>query len=410
MATLEATRVKCPECGATIHASEGAATLKCEYCGIESRVQRRTQIFQLPMRMPTPTADHPQRVAVAVRTRVWPVVLILIASVGVPIIGVIVSVVAKHGHWGDTRAWNGNTPLLIDVDGDGTEDAIGLARYIQQDKMTIVALSGKDGHTLWETPSLGKYNDNYRQRISIIGNMLVRADTDQRAHVEAYDAKTGVRKWEATPAEVVDHICAGSSPADALLITKDKRAWKLGIADGSLAAAVAPGDSCIVLPNDDHDTMGARFRDHKRPKIDGMDVHHVEGDVTPLVAVGSKSPGTSIPMLAALDGGDTVLWKTEVPGHDALQAKHSYPGYVAVTDHDVAVVYEREGKKAPELTVFDRATGTRRFEVTTRIKGSSSWLHAIAASKTAVFVGLDLNLQAFDLQTGKALFTVGRMD
>ena len=407
MATLEATRVKCPECGATVHASEGATVLKCEYCGVESRVQRRTQYFQIPVRMEAPTAEHPQRVAVAVRTRVWPLVLILVTSIGIPITIPILIAVSKAKHWGDGITWDGNTALVADVDGDGIEDAIGLARYIQQDKLTIVALSGKDGHTLWETPSLGNYTNNYRQRISLANGTLLRHDTDQHAHVEAYDLKTGKKKWEATTSEVVQDICPGTSQADALLLTKDKKAWKLGIADGSLAPTTGPAkNECAPFPNDDHSTINRHW--DRRATIEGMSIDRIVGDTTPLVAIGTKSPGTSVPMIAALDGADTVIWKSEIPGHDALQSNHRAPEYSSVSETDIALVYERESHKAPELTVFDRATGRRRFEVQLAKSGrSSNWVHSVAVGKSAAFVGIDGNLQAFELATGKRLFLVG---
>jgi outer membrane protein assembly factor BamB len=404
MPTVEGTRVRCPECGATVHAV-GDVT-RCEYCGTESRVQRRTQVFQMPIRL-LPAPDVPQRVALQVRTRRWPVVLIMVFAIGIPIVAPLgLYFAAKKGVM-DNMGWQSPDPVIGDVDGDGVEDAIGIARYVQADQMKLTAVSGKDGHTLWQTPSLGDYTSIYRSKLALVNGLVLRADTDKRANVEAYDAKTGAKKWRQTPSEVVDKLCR--TPTGVMIVTKDKRGWTFDPNSGALSAAVAP-QTCDEIGGD------IRFRmsfdePHRDVTIDGMSRSHTLGTQAPFIATGTKSPGSSIPMVAAFDAREHLLWKAEVPGTNPLGARQSAPDYVVLDDKDVAIVYERDDShNPPNVVVFDRATGQRRFEVPTKVASESTvWLHGIALGKQAVFVVVDDALEAFDRTTGKLLWFVGTL-
>jgi outer membrane protein assembly factor BamB len=305
---------------------------------------------------------------------------------------------------GATLGWDSAVPIVGDLDGDGIDDVIGIGRYVQADEMKLTAVSGKDGHTLWQTPSLGDYDAIYRSKLALANGVVLRADTDKRAHVEAFDAKTGAKKWEQTPSEVVDKLCRTASGV--VIVTKDKRGWTFEPTTGALSPAVAP-EPCDELSGD------LRFRSvdepHRDVTIDGMHHSHILGDKPPFIATGVKDPGSSIPMVAALDGDGHLLWKAEVPGTNPLGARLGDPQLVAYDDTDIAVAYERDSSREPPRVVsFERATGKRRFEVPAKHEGdASTWLHGIALGKQAVFVAVDNSLQAFDRTTGKLLWFVG---
>ena len=151
----------------------------------------------------------------------------------------------------------------------------------------------------------------------------------------------------------------------------------------------------------------------RKLEIEGMTRDTLLGSTPPFVVLGHKNPGSRIPMVAAIDSDQHVLWKAEVAAHDPLTAKRSLDAsHVAISETAIAAVYEREDThNPPEVVVFDRATGARRFEKACDKKGRfSTWLHGLALSSTAAYVVVNGSLQAFDASTGKALFTVGQLD
>src|SRR5688500_3973241 len=197
-------QVKCPNCAASVRADPEAPTVTCEYCHTTSAVQRRSRIMQIPVKVAL--TDPTQQVA---RQKVRRAVLaIVLSSVLLPIfIGTVVgiSVCGKVSTAFDHQAtaqnaaeqirkqaeaemakafsksgirinvgpgadrewpatWQGTGAVLLrDVDGDKVEDVIGRARYTMKgDTIKIGAWSGATGRALWESPSIGTYNETYQ--------------------------------------------------------------------------------------------------------------------------------------------------------------------------------------------------------------------------------------------------------
>ena len=401
MPTIEGTRVKCPECGATTHAS--GDVIKCEYCGTESRVQRRTQVFQLPVKMAPALANHPQRIATQVRTRVWPV-LFLIA---VPVLGPFVLMAGLSVHQRHTFLWNGEHPLVVDVNGDGIDDAVGWARYTAGDRMKLRAISGKNGDTIWETDSVGTYIASYQSVLAISGTTIVRGATDKQPALEAYDLKTGKKLWSAVPGEAIEQLCA-SAAGTIGMVTKDKQMATVELATGKIGPAAAT--SCTPLVSDrERLPFFSSEEPHHRVEIAGMSVSHVHGPTAPFVATGHKSPGTPIPMVAAFDDNEHVLWKSEAAGHDVMQAKETK---FAVGDRLVAALYDWEkDTQDPTVTVFDRATGKRLWEANTKYTGHMFVsLGGVTIGTGVIFTVVENSLQGFDPKTGERRFVVGSTD
>jgi outer membrane protein assembly factor BamB len=404
MPTVVATTVKCPECGARLEVAGDAASATCAYCGTVSRVQRRTQVLQLPVRLPPAAAHEPRHVAKQVRNGTGKLVLaiIVLAGVGVPL-AVIGALVARSLGAFDSIYWDGSHLAIADVDHDGVDDFIGLDRNLRKDRMSLAAFSGKTGDAIWHTPALGTYDDVYQDRMAVAGDVVVLAD--KVAHVDGFDLATGARRWHVTAPEVATP-CRSPAGGPAIVETSDGAVWTVRLSDGKLERA---SSACDELDFGLHPVVGAtEVRDSRRgTAVDGMDISalYVRGD-GPRIAVGVKQPGTRIPMVAAIDGSGAMLWRAEVPGHDPLTAKTGRPEYLAVSDREVAVVYERENKAPWELVVLDRATGARRFEVVGK-KSRMDVVSSVAMSRTAVAVSTWGMLVVFDLATGKLRFTIG---
>ncbi len=399
MPTLEATQVKCPECGATLSVAADTTAVTCEFCGKPSRIQRRTRVLKLPIPLPPPASHEPAAVARA-HAGTGPVVLaiVLLTAVGIPL-AVAGALVAKSLGAFDLPYWLGKPLLVADADGDGEADFIGIDRNRRKDQARLMACSGRDGHVLWESAPLGRYKDVSGKLMDVAGDAVLIAD--RQAHLEAIDLRTGKHRWTVTAAEVVSAVCPSSATGRALAATSDEKSWSVALSDGALAPS---DDACPA--HGSNDVRGGTRVAIRALTIPGM----IVGDVFargagPRIALGSKAPGTPVPMIAALDGAGAVAWKSEVPGHDPLAAEARGVEHAAFSDRDVAVVYSRSGDAPTELTVFDRASGRRRFEVALS-PGASRSSAVIALTANTVAVSSAGTLEVFDLADGRRRFAL----
>ncbi|MEO6776521.1 MAG: PQQ-binding-like beta-propeller repeat protein [Kofleriaceae bacterium] len=392
MATTEATQVKCPECGARLDIAGDAPIVACSYCGTQSRVQRRTPILEIRKPLPKALPHEPVRIAREVRSRKGKLLLAATIIAGIGLGPGIVVGVLYHSY--TTTEWEGHHLLLGDANGDGVDDFIGFDRNIVRDRMFLAAYSGVDGHRLWRSASLGGYSAVYKDTIannSAGGIVLV---ADPIAHLAAYEITTGVKRWQITAPEVVAAFCFNNPGEPPTLRTADKQVWTVRATDGKLE----PATECRA-------NLSRQVLAEMHGELAGMTLQEVytQGD-GPRVAIGVRSPGTPVPMIAVLDPGGHALWKAEVAGHDPMTMKLRAGSAPAISEHDVAIVYAR-GKQF-ELVVFDRATGARRFEVP--VKARTSVVSGVVLRQSFVAVETWGSLQVFDLATGTRRFIVGQ--
>ncbi|HEY0250160.1 MAG TPA: hypothetical protein VGC41_01495, partial [Kofleriaceae bacterium] len=247
MPTVVGIRVKCPECGATATAT--GDVVRCAYCGTESRVQRRTTVFQQRIPLPPQQPQQPQRVAVQQKTNAVALIFgVTIAALMIPI-GVMALGAAKVSRQNVINAkaqqqeqkkqaaviyrdWETARPMFADVDGDVIPDLVGIVRYTSdRDEMRLAAHSGKDGKELWESDSLGKYNDTYQAKVTIVDNIVVWGST-QVQRLEGYDVKTGKRVWQTTPDEALESYCRANDHF--IVMLKDETQYTLDRTNGAL--------------------------------------------------------------------------------------------------------------------------------------------------------------------------------
>jgi len=389
-----ATQVKCPECGARLEIHGGAPVTKCSYCGTESRVQRRTSFLELPKKLPPPEKHEPKPVAREIRSRsgTLKLVALLVITCGLPL-----AFTAAIIGWTFVRTeWEGHHLSVVDVNGDGVEDYVGFARNTSRDRLYLTAYSGKDGSELWQTPSLGTYIANYQDSIAAGGvvGLEIEMVADKLAHLDAYELKTGALRWHVDTPEVVTSGCHSERGEPPRLQTADQRVWSVDIATGKLSPAA--GDCTSTGPIE----VGLHAN------VNGMEVQAIYAAGTgPRIAFGYRSPGSRVPMVAALDVDDKVLWKSEVSGHDPLTVKQETPHF-AIVDAAIALVYERSTGDRYNLVVFDRATGKRRFEVPLAKKPRV--ISGVRFTKDTVAVQTWGTLQVYELATGERRFVVGR--
>jgi len=397
-------QARCPNCDAILPFQAGAEWTTCSYCGTTSRLQRRTRVFQVPVRMPAPAPGAPTHVARQVKSATGALVVVMfVVALGAAIAGVAVFAVR---HIGQSMGWNGlGPPLMTFVDDDHVEDVVGLVRYVNdRDSMYLAAFSGKDGHRLWQSERLGSYREVYQGRTVLANHCVVFADP--RGNVHAFDPRTGKARWTRSVGEKVRAICGMRD--DISVDTADGRRTRITLADGAVHDA-EPGDWCARLPSDAPNSvawiMDSRGRD-SRAHVDGMKIDRVLLDGDRGAAIGHKSPGTRVPMVAGIDGTEKVLWSEQVPSSDPLRAKPGSPDLATVDGDLIVVVYKRQDGP-PMIAAFDQASGARRWETPIR-KGVTIVMTGVTATKDVVLVSSWGHLQAFDRASGRPLWMVGR--
>lgn len=417
-------QVKCPNCAAVLQAPAGAGSVLCEYCHTRSLVQRRT-LLQLPARMPaTPPGGQIARQVVSRIALVTVAVAVLGPLLLVGVIGLFVwkqvraatdmarevpgMVAAATGGTsgsGATMSWLGmGPPVLQDVDGDAVLDAVGLVRYVLAgDVCHLAALSGATGARLWQSPPLGTYNEVYTGQVFAAGDAILFATAGR---LDRFAAADGAKGWSLQVQDKVEALCR--LDGDRVAVELANQAWQeVSLVDG--AARPSPGvERCERLPSSDprRGDPRATIEDTRgRGSIPGM---RASAQLRPAGApwrlvIGVRSSGTSVPMLARLDGKRTV-WSVDLPVDGALEASPSGPDLLAASDTAACAAYQVQGRSQAHLTCFDLGTGERRWDVevpqTTPLRG-------LALGGDRVYLSGWGALQVFDAGTGAHLRTIG---
>jgi outer membrane protein assembly factor BamB len=303
--------------------------------------------------------------------------------------------------------------LIGDVEGDGVDDVIGLISYSREPSQYLAAFSGKDGHRLWESSQAA--DDTTKLALTVA--TIVRGDA--AGTVYAYALSTGAERWHRPAGERVKQLCTGESPDEILLETADQHWLHVPLQSGLMTPLADRGHQppdrdrdrvaaprCDPLQRADFGAInGATVLPDPPPKVDGMSIRHVlaRGD-GPRIAVGYRSPGTPVPMLAAFDAAGQVTWRIDVPASDMLRAHWSNDDLVTLTDGAVLLVYETNTAQ-PILVAIDRATGRRQWETAPK---KVNRMIGIAVSRTAVALSGSGLLQVFDVEHGRAMYMIGR--
>jgi len=441
---VRAIAVACPHCGASLTVPGDAVSVSCQYCGKPAQIQRRSRILQVPRPLPpTPSPDYQvarQRVSPAgfLPLVLVPVVLVagLVAFAALRARsrgGAIKSDQAAAARAGQPELWWGlDVPLLADLDGDGTRDVVGLVRYVDDgDRASIAAFAGDTGALRWQTERVGTFSDANQAPLALTASHVLLASID--GQVRGFDRRTGAPAWTVAIGEKVETFCAGDAPTTALVAAADDRWWALDAAGGKqpstprlrfdrphefqfkgLARFLALGpegapDLCAQIDNRTwRAPAGVTSIDswETLPAIDGMTsrrlVRHPGG---PIVAVGDRSPGTPVPMVARLDG-ERPRWAVEVPASDPLTARAD-DKHVALSDATVFVAYQH-GSGPYRVAAFALTDGARRWDVEMPLRPRGiPGLRGLVAADGVVLVSTGDALTALDDATGAVRFRIG---
>lgn len=406
MPTVQATRFTCPECGANLPvAGEDAATAKCSYCGTSARLQRRTKVMQRPVKLPPPKPDEPKRVARAKRE--WTVQSVLANAfftlLFVGVFGGMAVIYYSDWHRDHTVQWRDiDTPRMIDADGDGVADVVGIGELGTDPQ--LVAVSGRDGHVLWHiTPDDRK---NPPHALGVIGETIVIADA--RGTLYAYEPKTGAQRWKADMPDEVYGFCADPSPSSFVVDMPSGAHQRVTTATGAVTPFAKAHDwECdhVLGSTEDGSVVGGTS---VRGNFESatMDVALVYARGTgPRVVSGQHKGGRAIARLAAVEANGHVLWEHDVADGDPRDIETGGAYALGIADDTIVAEYHRSAPANGERVAgFDRTTGVRRFDVAARVIGK------LNLGRDYFVIGNNACLAAYDLKTGASKWHFGCSD
>jgi len=450
---LRAIVVKCPQCGANLRVEEHLTSVTCQYCGTVASIQQRSRVFQVPQPLP-PQAFYPPpqyppqqlpyvppiaRQRVSALVFLVPIVMMVAAGGGASYLamrGVAkgTQVAAKYQQVAKQRVdWYGAAPVTTDVDGDGTLDLVGFVHYVLDgDHAHLAAFSGTTGAPLWQSENLGKSSELNQADLGGAGDFVYWTSVDGVLH--ARDRKTGAIRWELSLGEKVESMCASPVAGEVTLVTADGQWWIVDAtgqkrstnpllrldSSGSKPDDVlkrflaigpdgAPGVCVNINTGAWQRPVGLLTLDSwsTLPKIEGMNVERlIRAAGGPTIAVGSKTPGTRVPMLARLDG-KKVPWMIEIPSTDRLTAS-SEDHLAGMSSTAVYVLYQPRSSSGPTLLVaFELATGERLWEQEVKQGIGSLTVVGIVVTGDTVTVASWSALQGFATSDGAPRFVIG---
>lgn len=319
-------------------------------------------------------------------------------------------------------AWDlDNAPAVMDINGDGTDDLVGTIRRegtgtpgAGSERYFAAAFDGKTFEQLWETPVEGAPTDLVsRARYAHQGNRLVMREA---MAVSLLDLATGKPLGRVALSDKPGRLCLpqGDSSAvwvsvvdgqDLLLDTKTATARPASQTPPDCQTAARTVRSCspaMLRKSSLPCTLALQI-----PPIPGFRGHHVYKAHGLELVVGSRTPGTRVPMVAVFkQGAKKPLWHGAVADMDTANVSESTPDVIEMSEDAIYVGYRlRAG--GMQLVRRDARTGVATWDVPIpRSKDGSSpssiWKHG-----DRLYVPHWMWLDVFDAKTGNLLGTLG---
>jgi hypothetical protein len=258
---------------------------------------------------------------------------------------------------------------------------------------------------------------------------------DETGTARAFSVSRGQQVWTSTIGERVERMC-GAGPGELRIDRKDNQKLRLNLATGQITPGgpVARSDVCEGVATDQKGRgasqriYGSTDNGVVRPEFDGMRVDSIVADKTsPIwVALGSRSPGSRVPMAAGftplspkkpgvipswMDSVKTKpLWMSAVPTVNPLTVREGNPETGAIAGDRVFVPYRlSSANEAWHLVAIDLRTGRNLWDVQVPATGtSSSDVEIVVATERYVLAAAWLSLDAFDRVSGAHHLRIGK--
>jgi DNA-directed RNA polymerase subunit RPC12/RpoP len=222
-------KLVCQGCGANLDALDESRVLQCGYCGTNNQIKQTyhptTPTPAPPHYAPPPQYQQPPQPVIStprpnagagsgaarfvVIMAIIPLVIGVLASVFLLRSGVSTFEQLSQqlgGALNNMRKfyWSSGHPMIIDVDGDQTDDVIGTLQEIGEQKLMLSAISGSSYATLWEV-ELGRLTDLPDVKLYLEpGAKLVLVAMGPALH--AHDVTNGTTRWVASLPDKIETV------------------------------------------------------------------------------------------------------------------------------------------------------------------------------------------------------------
>ena len=416
---LKAIQVTCPNCGARLRVGETSTVVRCEYCGTDSTVQRRTAILE---RVMTPPVMPYKQVAVQRHSRGWMIGLFfgLFLPVGLAIFGVWSARSTEREIRDRARqaftpsstptkpvpaapvrqslSWQGTDSVLIaDVDRDGKTELIGRGREVLKgDIVRLIALDLATGTLKWQSDPLGTYSETYRGLLGIEGETLI--FTTQSGEIRTFAMADGSPRWRVHLDERVKELCRGN-PAEFVLVTADDMIRSISRVAGTTTRIEKPkkkrGFSSHVcetsMPTDGQTPFEEAKERHDFPSDLGRRLDLDVDVVTFHTAFGARTKGTRVTTIVGLTADFKERWRTTA-SPDPLGSEGA-PRYAAVGNDTACIVYYGHEYR---MACFALDDGKRLWD-----DAAPSFFEALIPVDDALVMTTHRQLEVRDIHTGK---------
>lgn len=442
----------CPRCGAHVPVEPDTDRATCSYCGAAAIVAKTEQV---PAHVPVRAAPATRRTNAGCVIVVVLVVLVLgIAAAGwllvsdsadpsagpvsiavapVPSVPNMVPAVLPAPVPPAFAVWSGAPLVVLDVDGDRRLEVVSPVRSASSSTEHYAVFDARTLAKRTQTPPIEGLS---RALVAGLGNRLVVA-TDA-GQLTGYDLVSGDSQWSTALGERITMLCESDRAGSMHVETRDERKLTVDLTTGRQTET---RDACgVLLARSDTPPRPRDRRDHSAPRgveawscggvtvmgsesytvadacrtrghvdtdrIEGMVGHRIWKQGAGWLVFGVRRPGTYVPMVARIER-NALVWKTEVPASNPLDAEIGGPDLVVLVGDTLVVGYETGADDSQVLTAFLVADGTRRWTVP--IAGGYG-TPEMAALEDAVVVRTGDMLRVLAVADGAVRATLGTVE
>jgi len=426
---------RCPRCNAPITLVTGQVLYTCGYC--DASIDTRGEKAPLPHYEPVAAGSN-QNAALLVSGIV--VTLFIVGAAfflafdsgeepipAIPTRGPAPSPVAAAPppvvekkqpkfQWDST-----GLPLVVDLNGDGTDDIVGrIRRHVPNAGGTDIrskaaAFDGKSLELLWEVELQGEPSELH-STVHFVhqGGRLVMSTPDA---VLLLEPLTGKQLGQVALSDKPKRLCIPEGDAESVWVeVVDARNLLLNTATTAARPAIQPPPSCVVRKwNSREDCYITVARKSPVPCVSARGLPAVPGFRAENVykwqgldvVMGERNPGSRMPMAAVFEpGAKTPLWTDSVGDMDPKNMKESVVDTVAFSEDALFMVYGLK-QGGEQLVRRDLRTGSVGWDVPIPNSASGSRTSEFKQHGGRIYVPHWVWLDVFDAKTGNLVGTLG---
>lgn len=386
----------CPQCGKEL--DSGHHFDRCDYCGWKRPADMPGAAPGTARRSESPGMGAPPFAA-------W---LLLAAFLSVIAIYPVLRWVAAPSGPPPVPKWMPTGPVVwdpthrphfVDVDGDGTLDVVGRFRLDESagTGLQVGAFSGRDGHVLWATPSLGDWVDSF-QKVDVAISPPRLLVSGIHRQLRLLNLSSGQQLQLLSVPTDPTQICGQPGRLRFYVVTAE--------GDGAMVDPVIPQPTpgprpTWCAPRDEREGLVARaMPESALPEGHGLTAPLVINQGTAALALGRTERGWEA--LAFDPDRKTISWRASL---GPVQGEGAVAGELVDGSAALVLPLPQGGR---ELVVLSMEGGAVRWRTSLESIGGSPGWATPRLVETQLWVAGLRSLSVFELAAGKPLFRVGR--